>query len=123
MIWTRRISIFLIVFAFLYVFGDFRINDVNVRDFLQSHISPKNVIVIKDEAVKAWGSVYQMIESTFKADYSRKKQVDLSRTRKPQDKLTPQDKKQMLKLLRKNLEFDESIDEKKASSKVSNYLQ
>lgn len=59
MTWIKRLAFLASLFLGLYFFGDFRINDVHVRDTLQTWIPPETMMLWKDKAVKT-------VESTLK---------------------------------------------------------
>ena len=61
----KRIATGLAIFFAFYLFGNFRINDVNIRDFLQKSIPPDRIVYVKDQLVDLVAMVYQRFEVTF----------------------------------------------------------
>lgn len=125
MVWTKRLfAVILIIFG-LYLFGDFRINDVNVRDYLRANISAQHVALVKRELLTAWATVYQMIDKGFKAQTVVPKATQASQPSKDQDQISEFDQKRMQKLLEKNLSEKPAKNNKDAAKdrQASDYLQ
>lgn len=80
-------------FFALYFFGDFEINDVNVRDFLQRTITPEQ---LKSARAKVMGMGLKLYSS-----------VNSSGDQKPNavlDKISEEDQKKMMDLIEQNLD-------------------
>jgi hypothetical protein len=101
----RRILILMGLFFALYFFGDFRVNDVNVRDYLQSKITLQQM---KDFGRKA-ADVFQML-----ADLIRHKtgtpttpvgqDISMDAAKKlVQDSISEEDRKKILKIFEENV--------------------
>ncbi len=67
----RYLFIGVLVFVFLYYFGDIRINDLNIRDYLQKTVTLQNLIIVK----KKCGKIYYAIESITKSKSSKTKVI------------------------------------------------
>jgi len=55
----------LFVFVGLYFFGDFRINDTNVKDYLQKHVTYSKLVAIKDGTVQFYHSIVSLFNSNL----------------------------------------------------------
>ena len=125
MVWTKRFFSIVMIILGLYLFGDFRINDVNVRDFLHQHIKPQNIAAIKEELLKALAPVYQMVEVSFK-DQTTNNSTSVSQSQKPEksmDQISEFDQKRMQKLLEKNLNPPKDKQPRKKDQQATDYLQ
>lgn len=125
MVWTKRALAVILAISGLYLFGDFRINDVNVRDYLHANISPQHVAVAKKELLAAWNTVYQMIDGRFKAQTASPKPTQAVQPQKDLDQISEFDQKRMQKLLEKHIS-DKPAKGGKDSGKdrqASDYLQ
>lgn len=80
-------------FFYLYFLGDFEINDVNVRDFLQSVITPEQLQAARLKAMGMGKTIYSKVNA---AD-SEKQDAAL-------DKLSEEDKQKMMDLIEQNLD-------------------
>lgn len=90
----------LLVLTGLYFFGNFRVNDVNVRDYLQQHLNPKKLMAYKDTAVK----IYRQSRLLFDSQTQMEGNVTSHPIEgQPLESLTPQDQKQLLKMLEDHL--------------------
>lgn len=99
-----------LVFVGLYFFGNFRINDTNVRDFLQKNITVSRLNIVKDGAVGLYYSVVSLFQSAKESKSTpitnknqTKSQTKLIDT-KSVDQLTRKDRHQLKSLLKENLE-------------------
>lgn len=90
----------------LYLFGDFRVNDVNVRDYLQKKVSLKQFSGLGEEISKTLKPVYQRLTQGFKGDSLSGQELSeaTEKTEILLDHLTESDQKKMQKLIEKNLE-------------------
>ena len=98
--WTKRLVFLGSVFLGLYYFGDFRVNDVNVRDYLHTVVPPEQMDAGRDKAIKFAKILYQKIRDKIRGTQA----VDLM------DKISDKDQKKMMELLQANLK--QALDEK-----------
>lgn len=108
--WIKRIIFVLLIFFGLYFFGNFRINDVNVRDYLRRLVPPQNFLVIKRGVGEVWDALYRKFSGTDEkeaAQTERLKTELFKKYGKIEDKLTESDQKKMQKLLEKDVEQGE----------------
>lgn len=125
MIWTKRLFTLFAVVLGLYLFGDFRINDVNVRDYLHQHISPQNIAVAKTELSKALNTLYQMLDASFKNQTVAKKSPEKEASpAKELDQISEFDQQKMKKLLEKHVTDKPSAQpkSKKPGQQANDYL-
>ncbi len=54
----------LVIFIGLYLFGDFNLNGVNVRDYLRQRVTWQSVVAIKDLSVDFVSAVQGVLEKT-----------------------------------------------------------
>src|SRR3989339_1241728 len=107
----------LLLFATLYFFGDFRVNDIHIRSYLQQHVTVDNILKAKQNCVKVVSAlkrglalvgneVHKMdnpqrqVVADFKLDTTQdlKAQYDESL-----DSLTAKDRLEMRSLIEKNV--------------------
>ena len=105
-----------LVFFGLYFFGNFRVNDVNVRDYLQTKVTPQTLTHLKDQAV----NLYQMLRQLW--DHSQKNQsgeaaVTNPLNGKPMESLSPSDQEKLIKILQKNLDDLQQNQDKNKNTK------
>lgn len=122
MTWTKRLLTLFFVVLGLYLFGDFRINDVNVRDFLRGQISPQNVKVVKAELSKAWATVYQIMSDGFKNQTVAPESPVQNNPEKDLDQISDIDQLRMKKLLEKHV-TEKAPKSKKSGRQANDYLQ
>ncbi len=105
MVWTKRFLFALAVLLGLYLFGDFRVNDVNVRDYLRQKVSLKQFSGLPEEVSKALKPLYQMLKESFKDDSQPDQKLSAvdEKTHDGLDNLTESDQKKMQKLIEKNM--------------------
>lgn len=89
----KRIAYAIMAFFALYFFGDFEINDVNVRDFLQGAITPEELQAARLKLMGMSKSIYSKVNT----DDSQKQSMAL-------DKLSEEDKQKMMDLIEQNLD-------------------
>lgn len=63
--WVKRLSKIFGILAFLYLFGNFRINDVNVRDKLREMVPPDQLKVAASYAGDAAIYLYEKVDGFF----------------------------------------------------------
>jgi hypothetical protein len=80
-------------FFYLYFLGDFEINDVNVRDFLQSVITPEQLQAARLKVMGMGKTIYSKVN----AGDSQKQNAVL-------DQLSEDDKQKMMELIEQNLD-------------------
>ena len=95
---------FLFVLVGLYFFGNFRINDTNIRDFLQTKITMQNIRIVKNEASQFYKMLKLLYENMAGEKAASNKAGDADQIKNPfssvpLDNLSSKDRKQMLKLL------------------------
>jgi hypothetical protein len=92
-----------LIFFGLYFFGDFRINEVNVRDYLQTQVTPEKLAQIKNQATHLYETLKGLFEAS-KKDESGKTKMMNPLDGKPMETISPDDQEKLLKLLQKNLD-------------------
>lgn len=119
MVWTKRFLFALLVLAGLYLFGDFRVNDVNVRDYLQKKVSLKQFSGLGEDISKALKPVYQSLKEGFKGETlpDQKLSGTPEKTEVLLDHLTESDQKKMQKLIEKNIFAEKKVENTKPESK------
>lgn len=122
---VRAIFFLLFVTVGLYFFGDFRINDVNVKDYLQSRITAENFRKIKQQVLVVYKGVHKLIDE-FDPDLNVETETDTDKTetiqtlipkqsvttntiaadveKVPLENLYKHEKQQVLKLIQNNLQ-------------------
>lgn len=68
MTWIKRLIFCFCVFLGLYFYGDFRINDVNVRTQLRTWVPPEIVAFWQKKALRATTNAYEAIQNTLRED-------------------------------------------------------
>ncbi|MBF0105341.1 MAG: hypothetical protein HQM16_08450 [Deltaproteobacteria bacterium] len=94
------------VFFGLYFFGDFRINDTNVRDFLRSKVTPENIRLVKTQALELYGAVQNFTKTkkeTQDMNLKIEKALGQSVEGLPLDKITEADREKLIKIINDNL--------------------
>lgn len=91
----------------LYFFGDFRINDTNVRDFLQRTLRVERVRAVRNAASRVFRGLAGLFDAAEKTAGRRSdKPVSGSRPSryKQIDQLTRKDRRQLKKLIEENVD-------------------
>lgn len=125
MIWTKRLFSLVALVLGLYLFGDFRINDVNVRDYLHEHISAQNIAMAKTELSKAFATLYQMLDAGIKDQSVAKKSPQKEAAPAKQlDQISEFDQQKMKKLLEKHVadKPEAQPKSKKPGQQANDYL-
>jgi hypothetical protein len=121
-----KIIKYLVIFFGLYFFGDFRINDVNVRDFLQSTITPAQLVVIKDKALSAFKSILaRLTKVSVDVDGDGKESaISAEKAGEMLKNLDPKDQEKVLELLKKNMDVESALEatDKKTALELSESL-
>lgn len=87
------------VFIGLYLFGDFRLNDVNVRDYLRQKVTITKILTVKNRLWQLAGKESQsQVKTTTNVQTLQKTPVEA--IQEPLDKISQKDKEEILKLLR-----------------------
>ena len=84
----------------LYYFGDFRINDVNVRDQLHVWVPAETVMFWKKKALDASANAYQAAKTTLHED-SLKSVEKTQQDNKPEEEISLDDAKKLKDLMEK----------------------
>lgn len=100
MTWIKRIIFCFCLFMGLYFYGDFRINDVNVRDQLRIWVPPSTVMFWKAKALDASANAYQAVKTTL-ADDSLNSQQKTQQDNKPSEEISAEDAKKLKDLMDK----------------------
>jgi len=98
MTWIKRLIFCALVFLGLYFFGDFRINDVNVRQQLRTWVPEETIFFWRDKAVDATQSAYQAVRNTLNAD-SPSSPEKIQQQNKPSDEISVEDAKKLKNLI------------------------
>lgn len=116
----RSLFFILLVITGLYFFGDFRINDTNVRDYLHSVITADNLRKIKSEVTFVYDTIQKLInEFDADVDFDEVQNIktlepnsnqsssttnnSLSEPTKPQEKVFQHEKDKVLDLIKSNI--------------------
>lgn len=113
----RRILVLMGLFFTLYFFGDFRVNDVNVRDFLQSKITLQQMKNFGRQAADLFQMLAELIRNkTAALGDGKSGSTDTSLTGQDasldaaqkmiQDSLSDADRKKILKIFEQNITTD-----------------
>lgn len=115
--WLKRLLFITVLFFGLYFFGDFRINEVNVRDYLQSKVSIENM----QTAWKAASDMFRVIKNLYDGIAASSSGVDgntdvtgggkvipdqtqFNDAKKMiQDRITEEDRKKIIKIFEEHL--------------------
>lgn len=89
--YVKRMVYATMAFLFLYYFGDFRINDVNVRDFLHSIVSPEELLNARVRVMSLFKNGVHEMGQTLTGKAS-----DL-------DQVSPSDQKKLLEVIKKSM--------------------
>lgn len=92
-----------LIFFGLYFFGNFRVNEVNVRDYLQTKVTPETLNQLKNQAVNLYETL-KNLTGTAKKDQAGTAKVINPLDGKPMETISPDDQEKLLKLLQKNLD-------------------
>ncbi len=84
----------------LYFFGDFRINDVNVRDQLHKWVPAETVMFWKKKAIDASANAYQAVKTTLHED-SLNSDQKTQQDNKPSEEISLDDAKKLKDLMEK----------------------
>lgn len=99
----------------LYFFGDFRINEVNVKNYLQKHITTQNITSVKNQVVHFYEVIARLFQETkkmtegqgmaqtLKTSVPSQKKATTPESLIPMDKLSKDDRKLMKDLLKQHL--------------------
>lgn len=98
--WVKRAFYVSSLFLGLYYFGDFRINNVNVRDTLQSWIPPERMNSWRARAIEKTASVVKKAYDKIDEKYLHGDNVTVESL----DKISVDDQKKMVDLLKSNIE-------------------
>lgn len=105
----------MLIFVGLYFFGDFRINDTNVKNFLQSNITVTKIKAVQQELSGVYHTflrLYKELSSTTEKDSKQTSPSELIKDIKVNDlplkdiqldKITPKDREKLLNILKENL--------------------
>lgn len=100
MTWIKRLLFCLCVFLGLYFFGDFRINDVNVRTQLRAWVPPEIVMFWQKKALEAGVNAYDAVKNTLREDSLNSNQKT-QQDNKPIDEISVEDAKKLKDLMEK----------------------
>jgi hypothetical protein len=89
--YVKRMIYAMVAFLFLYYFGDFRINEVNVRDFLHSIVSPEELLNARVRVMGLFKTGVREMGQTLTGKAS-----DL-------DQVSPSDQKKLLDVIKKSM--------------------
>lgn len=103
-----------LIFFGLYFFGDFRVNEVNVRDYLQTKVTPETLGQFKNQAINLYETLKGLFAAPKKDETGKTKVINPldSKSSKsgspkeggPMEIISADDQEKLLKLLQKNLD-------------------
>lgn len=118
----KRIATGLAIFFAFYLFGNFRINDVNIRDFLQQTIPPDRIVYVKDQIFDLMAMVYHRFEVTFRVKPEGAKNYEAHQNTKDLfpsyddwkklnsvESMDPADQERMLNILKGNASGEDEV--------------
>lgn len=105
----------LLIFIGLYFFGDFEINDVNVRAYLQQKVTVEKVNQFKNNSFHFMKKVGMLFDDTHKYPSTQIIQPEARTTvqkmdissdffKKPLDKISEQDQRKLMQMLQTEIE-------------------
>lgn len=111
----RNLFLITVIFFGLYFFADFRINDTNVRDYLQTTVTLETFVRAKNKVVHVYSLVMEVIETVAQKQSGSNKLTesdegsDLNRAKKvihgePIELITTKDHKELVNILKTSLQ-------------------
>lgn len=105
--WIKRILFLVTLFFGLYFFGNFRINDTNVRDYLQQKIPPGKLVYYQNQLIEKLFSAFHTVNDTLskgaKSSTSSASHINPKDYNKALDYLSGNDQKKLNNMLEKHL--------------------
>lgn len=107
---AKYLFIATLVFSGLYFFGDFRINDTNVREYLHKNVTWDRATAIKNEFTSWYRFAKRLLESDSEEESDSKESTkkptttDKNKNAAPMDELTGKDHKKLMNFLKDNID-------------------